>query len=198
VAPLEGSKDSIRFLIISDNNVSKIDYSLPALEWLVIDNNNFKYLGFLTESQGLEYVSASRNRLDSIYELQDKPYLKYLNASHNSIEGDVDISALSSLEICFLDHNEFTTINVKGAEFLALNGNRNLESITGADATFLLRASISYNAKHEDLLNNPFCREIYVQDVPLDKQVAYEMIWGDNIVFTDEEGLQEIIDSEIN
>ncbi len=198
VAPLEGSKDSIRFLILSDNNVSKIDYSLPALEWLVIDNNNFRYLGFLTESQGLEYVSAARNRLDSIYEIQDKPYLKYLNVSHNSIEGEVDISALSSLERCFLDHNEFTTINVKGAEFLALNGNRNLESITGADATFLLRASVSYNAKHEDLLNNPFCREIYVQDVPLDKQVAYEMIWGDSIVFTDEEGLQEIIDSEIN
>ena len=198
VAPLEGSKDSIRFLILSDNNVSKIDYSLPALEWLVIDNNNFRYLGFLTESQGLEYVSAARNRLDSIYEIQDKPYLKYLNVSHNNIEGEVDISALSSLERCFLDHNEFTTINVKGAEFLALNGNRNLESITGADATFLLRASISYNAKHEDLLNNPFCREIYVQDVPLDKQVAYEMIWGDSIIFTDEEGLQEIIDSEIN
>ena len=197
VAPLEGSKDSIRFLILSDNNVSKIDYSLPALEWLVIDNNNFRYLGFLTESQGLEYVSASRNRLDSIYEIQDKPYLKYLNVSHNNIEGEVDISALSSLERCFLDHNEFTTINVKGAEFLALNGNRNLESITGADATFLLRASISYNAKHEDLLNSPFCREIYVQDVPLDKQVAYEMIWGDSIVFTDEEELQEIIDSEI-
>lgn len=198
VAPLEGSKDSIRFLILSDNNVSKIDYSLPALEWLVIDNNNFRYLGFLTESQGLEYVSASRNRLDSIYEIQDKPYLKYLNVSHNNIEGEVDISALSSLERCFLDHNEFTTINVKGAEFLALNGNRNLESITGADATFLLRASISYNPKHEDLLNSPFCREIYVQDVPLDKQVAYEMIWGDSIVFTDEEELQEIIDSEIN
>ena len=198
VAPLEGSKDSIRFLILSDNNVSKIDYSLPALEWLVIDNNNFRYLGFLTESQGLEYVSAARNRLDSIYEIQDKPYLKYLNVSHNSIEGEVDISALSSLEKCFLDHNEFTTINVKGAEFLALNGNRNLESITGADATFLLRASISYNAKHEDLLNSPFCREIYVQDVPLDKQVAYEMIWGDSIIFTDEEGMQEIIDSEIN
>ena len=198
VAPLEGSKDSIRFLILSDNNVSKIDYSLPALEWLVIDNNNFRYLGFLTESQGLEYVSAARNRLDSIYEIQDKPYLKYLNVSHNSIEGEVDISALSSLEKCFLDHNEFTTINVKGAEFLALNGNRNLESITGADATFLLRASSSYNAKHEDLLNSPFCREIYVQDVPLDKQVAYEMIWGDSIIFTDEEGMQEIIDSEIN
>ncbi len=198
VAPLEGSKDSIRFLILSDNNVSKIDYSLPALEWLVIDNNNFRYLGFLTESQGLEYVSAARNRLDSIYEIQDKPYLKYLNVSHNSIEGEVDISALSSLERCFLDHNEFTTINVKGAEFLALNGNRNLESITGADATFLLRASISYNSKHEDLLNNPFCREIYVQDVPLDKQVAYETIWGDSIIFTDEEGMQEIIDSEIN
>ena len=198
VAPLEGSKDSIRFLILSDNNVSKIDYSLPALEWLVIDNNNFRYLGFLTESQGLEYVSASRNRLDSIYEIQDKPYLKYLNVSHNNIEGEVDISALSSLERCFLDHNEFTTINVKGAEFLALNGNRNLETITGADATFLLRASISYNAKHEDLLNSPFCREIYVQDVPLDKQVAYEMIWGDSIIFTDEEELQEIIDSEIN
>ena len=97
--------------LICDNNKIK-DFSLPR------NNNKFVYLSCSSNDienmdkvpNSLEYIDFSKNRIDDYYFLKKGISLKTINSSNNKI-GEVDLSALTALEVFYCDNNALPDIS---------------------------------------------------------------------------------------
>ena len=180
VSVLQGSKESLQKLNLSQNKVKNVAeiFPMPELKNLSLDDNMIDTL-YLEGTEKLSYLSARNNQIDSLTGRFEK--MTYMDLANNKLSGEIDLSKCSKLRNAFLENNYISsvilytdTLNYGNISIF----NNPVAKINKADKKLSYDIYMSYHDDLKDYLGERFSSKLYLADCPLDLRVSYEEVWG--------------------
>ena len=180
VSVLQGSKESLQKLNLSQNKVKNVAeiFPMPELKNLSLDDNMIDTL-YLEGTEKLSYLSARNNQIDSLTGRFEK--MTYMDLANNKLSGEIDLSKCSKLRNAFLENNYISsvilytdTLNYGNISIF----NNPVAKINKADKKLSYDIYMSYHDDLKDYLGERFSSKLYLADCPLNLRVSYEEVWG--------------------
>ena len=180
VSVLQGSKESLQKLNLSQNKVKNVAeiFPMPELKNLSLDDNMIDTL-YLEGTEKLSYLSARNNQIDSLTGRFEK--MTYMDLANNKLSGEIDLSKCSKLRNAFLENNYISSV-ILYTDTLNYGNisiyNNPVAKINKADKKLSYDIYMSYHDDLKDYLGERFSSKLYLADCPLDLRVSYEEVWG--------------------